>query len=294
MSNRLLDKLHSLIICVGSMLAVIILQIGLMALYIVAGTIIVGPEYKLSSGDSALFHILYSIVAGLLYGLIYKRMSIYNKNILYRRNAADTLYTRSTVVRVFVLIMLGIALQAAVFGVLNIVYVVMPDNGVLESYKDTISNLNGSITPLILIYTFIFGPIAEEMIYRGVIMCGALKSFSFIGANIIQALCFGIYHGNIVQGIYAFAIGIVFGIIMGRRGKIIDSIVLHITVNMSGILIVPILSRLLSGVFSEAVAYVIVCVLGIVFTVVLLKAIYVIDNTEALLNHDDGGEVCED
>lgn len=59
----------------------------------------------------------------------------------------------------------------------------------------------------------------------------------FLGANILQALFFGIYHGNIIQGIYATIIGFLLGLLYRRFNSIYASILLHMMINTSIVLV---------------------------------------------------------
>lgn len=62
-------------------------------------------------------------------------------------------------------------------------------------------------------------PCLEELLYRGIV-CGQLLVWtkSWI-AILLSALCFGIFHFNIVQFIYAVLVGIALGILYEKRGK---------------------------------------------------------------------------
>ena len=80
------------------------------------------------------------------------------------------------------------------------------------------------------LYVGLVGPIAEELVYRGIVMqslmsCG--KGFA-VG---ISALLFGVMHGNFPQGLFAVAAGVVFGYIASEY-SIRWSIALHILNNV--------------------------------------------------------------
>ena len=53
-------------------------------------------------------------------------------------------------------------------------------------------------------------------------------------ANLLQALLFGIFHMNMIQGIYAFCLGLVLGYVCNRGGSIYYSILLHMLFNFWG------------------------------------------------------------
>ncbi len=102
----------------------------------------------------------------------------------------------------------------------------------LETYEKLLENsgIFGSLSVPLAFYGTLFGPIAEELIFRGVTLRQAQKTLPFWAANIMQALIFGIYHMNLLQGTYAFFVGLLLGYIC-RRGKIHSSILLHILFN---------------------------------------------------------------
>lgn len=131
----------------------------------------------------------------------------------------------------------------------------------LENYERLIEDagLTGSISILMIFYGVFIGPVAEELIFRGVTMRQAEKCLPFWAANIFQALLFGAYHMNMMQGVYAFFVGLLLGFIC-RRAKIHNSILFHILFNAWGLL----LPGLLNFTMTNTVA-VIILVSTIVF-----------------------------
>lgn len=106
-----------------------------------------------------------------------------------------------------------------------------------SQYETLLDNSGmNDLTLLLILYTVILGPIAEELIFRGVILRHARRAFSFWTANFIQAIFFGVYHMNLLQGCYAFAFGLVLGYICETSGSILYSIWLHILFNAWGTL----------------------------------------------------------
>lgn len=106
----------------------------------------------------------------------------------------------------------------------------------LDTYQKLIETAGLTDVSLLLgIYAVIIGPICEELIYRGVMLSYAEKEMPFFLANIFQALMFGIYHLNVIQGVYAFFIGLFLGWICHRTKSIFPSILLHICFNSWGV-----------------------------------------------------------
>lgn len=58
-------------------------------------------------------------------------------------------------------------------------------------------------------------------------------SMKFWVINCIQALAFGIIHGNLVQGTYAFFLGLVLGYVYQKYHNIWMCMLLHAVINLS-------------------------------------------------------------
>lgn len=115
------------------------------------------------------------------------------------------------------------------------------------------SGLTGEPSVIMIFYAVLLGPIGEELVFRGVTLASAKKALPFWAANLLQAFLFGVFHLNVIQGIYAFFIGIFLGYVCGRGGSIYLSIFLHILFNAWGTLIptdsVLYTNPILSGIF---------------------------------------------
>jgi membrane protease YdiL (CAAX protease family) len=118
---------------------------------------------------------------------------------------------------------------------------------------------NSSKTISMFLYASVFGPITEEIVFRGFV----LKSFQKYGkifAIVISAILFGAFHGNFLQGIYATAVGLVLGYVTVEY-SIGWSIILHIINNL---VFGDILSHLIEGQ-SEMLQNVVTYSINIIF-----------------------------
>lgn len=106
----------------------------------------------------------------------------------------------------------------------------------LEDYMELIESagLSGDVPLLMMIYSVLLAPISEELVFRGVTMRIAQRAFPFWIANIIQALLFGIFHMNPLQGCYTFVLGLVMGYICEKGGTIYHVIFFHFLFNLWG------------------------------------------------------------
>lgn len=108
----------------------------------------------------------------------------------------------------------------------------------LEEYNELMESAGlGTDTPiplLMMVYSVCLAPFGEELIFRGVTMRIARRAFPFWIANILQAFLFGVFHMNMLQGCYAFALGLILGYVCERGGSIYYAILFHFLFNLWG------------------------------------------------------------
>lgn len=106
----------------------------------------------------------------------------------------------------------------------------------LEVYEELLesSGFDTSITLGLFLYSVILAPFSEELIFRGVTMRQLKKCLPFWVANIVQGILFGIFHMNLIQGVYACCLGLILGYICEKGGSIYYSILLHMLFNFWG------------------------------------------------------------
>ena len=113
-------------------------------------------------------------------------------------------------------------------------------------------------------------PIVEEILFRGLIFNRIKCQYNFLAGLLISSLLFGIYHGNIVQGIYATLLGIFLGFAYHKTKSILIPIFIH----MGGNTFVSIYGKL--GENEENIGILVVTVaISIIFA--LIGTIYFIN-----------------
>lgn len=137
---------------------------------------------------------------------------------------------------VLLLVLAGLVLQLISNFLLIMVFTAFPE--LMESYSQVLENLGmNSPTFLSLLYTAAVAPIAEELLFRGLTLRILEGAFPFWASNLLQAFYFGLIHGNLVQGGYAFLAGMVLGYLVKRKGTLAAGILCHFGVNFSGVLL---------------------------------------------------------
>lgn len=98
-------------------------------------------------------------------------------------------------------------------------------------YQQTMNQFEQGETMITLLYVLLVGPVAEELVFRGVILDRLRLAYPFWVANLLQAVLFGLYHMNLVQGIYAFLCGMLLGLVCRAADTLVASILTHIIFN---------------------------------------------------------------
>ena len=135
------------------------------------------------------------------------------------------------------LLAIGIA-QAVNFLIALIPY----EDAVYEETSEQMFYQTGLIMQLAVIG--VIGPISEELIFRGLVFRRIRDYGGFWPAAIISGLVFGIYHGNITQGIFATIMGVLFAMIYEHYGTIWAAIAAHIANNILATLMNAVIDRL--------------------------------------------------
>lgn len=164
------------------------------------------------------------------------------------------------------LALMGISLQILVSMCLNVIYPLLPQT-LIEQYDALMETLLGGNVFLSLFVTVILAPLAEELLFRGVTLRKATKIMPFFLSNLLQAVLFGIYHGNLIQGVYAFALGLIFGYVAEYFHSIWASILLHAFVNGSA----EVLSHLPTLLTETLLGIIVITVIGVIFLIIAVK-----------------------
>lgn len=135
----------------------------------------------------------------------------------------------------YLLIIDGFAGQVMVDSVLNLCRSYFPD--AFKEYDAIVSSAVGASSSLAMLFAvFILAPIGEELLFRGLIqgyLRRAVNDSPIAVVILAQGFCFGVYHGNIIQCIYAVILGSLLGLIAYKAGSILPCILFHMSLNIS-------------------------------------------------------------
>ncbi|MBQ2062089.1 MAG: CPBP family intramembrane metalloprotease [Oscillospiraceae bacterium] len=118
--------------------------------------------------------------------------------------------------------MVGLLVQQVMGAVTG----VMPDNPI-EAYATDESLM------LRVVFLVILAPLIEEFIFRKTLI-DRMRPYGEKLAVVTSALMFGLFHGNLSQMFYAVSLGLVFGWVYLRTGRLRYTIGLHMLFNLVG------------------------------------------------------------
>lgn len=268
-----------ILLLLAAILMAIILYVGISTL----GTYIAMGYYMIAKGANmieasvyvlkgnammvvtAVMHVSFVVV----FGIWYKFGFVKKNKIPFKRVF--------TVRNIVCFVVLGLSLQVAISYLLEIVGILLPS--VMEKYLRLLETMDIGNSVLTLVVTVLLAPVGEELIFRGVIMGYAKRLMPFFVANFLQAVLFGVYHMNLVQGTYAFLMGLLFGYLVKKCDSLLASILVHFIINGSANL----LTLLSSGesASTESVGIVTAIVISLIAGIICGIACYFVQGKKA-------------
>ena len=197
---------------VASMLCMI--TVGVYVLFVQGGTR--GDLSRLllqSINDySMIISLVYAVIAIGWCGTLYYRWQWRERPFSYRERLGG--------VRIAGALALGFGACIVLTVIVGLAAQLFPS--AFSSYEKLMDTLDITASVFAIPYVMLVGPVAEELIFRGVILDRLKPAFSFWTANVIQ-------------GLYAFALGILLGMVVQVTGTILASMIMHITFNSTSI-----------------------------------------------------------
>lgn len=171
---------------------------------------------------------------------------------------------------IFYAIFIGICCWLFNSGALSLV----EEAGLFSSQFDYMNEILAPISQgsiLISILTVgIIAPIAEEFLFRGIIYNTLKKKISIKWVIVIQAILFGVFHGNIIQGTYATLLGLVFGYVTYKTKSLWPAIIMHMANNLTANIVSFVAGDYIGGTLLYIV-FAVIGAMGMVALLILIK-----------------------
>ena len=105
-----------------------------------------------------------------------------------------------------------------------------------ETYSDTMQTLYGQGFWTQILVLGILMPICEELVYRGLVFKRLRYTSPFWAAAVYSSLIFAFTHGNLVQGLYGFLMGMMFCYVYEKYASVKAPILAHVTANILSVI----------------------------------------------------------
>ena len=135
-----------------------------------------------------------------------------------------------------------------------------------EGYEDTAALLFQGRLILEIAVAGILIPVVEELIFRGLAYRRMRWYIKPVPAMILSAMYFAAVHGNWLQGIYAFIMGVLLAFAYERFHSILAPMLIHIGANTVSVIISE--TELLEFVYEDDTAFLIATVIAVVLFVI--------------------------
>lgn len=153
----------------------------------------------------------------------------------------------------------ALALYFVAVLIAELIAVISPET--VERYNEMMDMTLGADTVLAMVAAVLLAPVNEECIMRGLILQNLRKYFPVPAVIAIQAVMFGIFHMNWVQGFYVLPIGAALGYVAIKSRSVLPCIYMHLFYNLASFAM---------GMLPEALQTVPFCVLAIAICAVVL------------------------
>ena len=211
-----------------------------LAIYYVVSDIVVGFGYSFFTEEQIealsyyFFDTVICIVTCILLFAVYY--------FTYRKKAslvlADTKMPKWLIVPFAIIITLGMGLVSSLWldfaytQLANVPFVAQS----VESFDSAWSTIGEDPYIWVCLSVVIFGPIAEELLFRGIIHNSIKKVCNPYVAIVLSGLMFGIWHGEFVQTVYTTFFGIALAVVYEYSGSLWVPIGMHILNNFTSTL----------------------------------------------------------
>ncbi|MDR5659405.1 type II CAAX endopeptidase family protein [Serpentinicella sp. ANB-PHB4] len=147
-------------------------------------------------------------------------------------------FNKMSLKHVAILIPVGISIYFINIFVLNVVHGLGLFADSFAQHEESMGFILGDNLFLTILAVGIVVPIIEEIIFRGLVFSELKKHLSLKVTIVIQAALFGLYHMQLIQGVYTFLFGILLGLVYVWLKSIWAPIILHALLNLSSIIMV--------------------------------------------------------
>ena len=171
-----------------------------------------------------------TVAALLTLPIIYFMM--YRKDRMNEKAENRAFITNGSVVNYAKVILMSLGMAV----VLNNFIIIGNLSSYSDSYESTVESLYAVPLWMQVIGLVVVMPLCEELIFRGIMFKRMRERSGFVSAAMYSAIVFGITHGNMVQMVYAFFMGLTFAFVYEKVGTFKAAYMAHIFANLFSVI----------------------------------------------------------
>lgn len=140
----------------------------------------------------------------------------------------------------------------------------------ITTYREVAQSIYSGNIVVLFFRAVIGAALVEELLMRGLFYNGLSQVTGRLAGMLFSSMVFGVIHGNLLQGIYAFLLGVLFCFLYDMSGRDLKAPILaHMSANLASVLatMIPAVARLRTSYFT---------IQTVVFTALLIGSLFVI------------------
>lgn len=157
-----------------------------------------------------------------------------------------------------------------------------------ESYNEVSQILYSGPLLIQILASSVAAPLIEEFLFRGLLYKRIRTYLKMVPSMLISAVIFGLMHGNVVQFLYAFILGLFFAFVYEKFKTIWAPVIFHAGANLIAVIVQTIMPE--SGVGLGLGSYMLLVVIELAVTFLLLMLVEYRVNRQPLPESGNGEE----
>lgn len=164
-------------------------------------------------------------------------------------------------------IILGITTNVFISNFISFLPIPEP---LLQEYAEATNILGDEITMVQILSVVLVAPILEEILYRGLIMKSLQRGMPVSIALFIQAVSFGLMHGQLIWVCYATFLGVLLAIIKLKYKSLYPAILLHLSFNAANYILIPFYNKIPNNVYLD----ILIIIIALIISVFMVRIIF--------------------
>ncbi len=219
-------------------------------------------QYVTDAGGMTVITACSTVVTAIVFGLWYYFK--YGKKS--QRKLSTTMRESFAPKKVILYIIAAFFCFLMALNVVSIINIVSPES--YSAYENAMQMISSGNQGILLLTVVVLAPIGEECIFRGLLLKKFRNYISPLCSILICAVMFGVFHMNLVQGIYVLFVGTVAGYAAYKSDSVLPAIFIHLVYNFSSFL----LQLFPESILSNDLVWVFAPLVPLVLEILLFKA----------------------